>query len=83
MATNWGISSLARWNNPGVVKFENHVAANALYFLHDSFARIHGTLRVTPAMAAGIASRAWSLEKMSGYATRRLRHARVNESGVE
>jgi hypothetical protein len=51
MATNWGISSLARWNNPGVVKFKNHVAANVLYFLHDNFARIHGTLRVAPAMA--------------------------------
>ena len=51
-------SSLARWNNPRVVKFESHVAANAQYFLHDNFARIHGTLRVTPAMAAGIANRA-------------------------
>ena len=40
------------------VKSENHVAANALYFLRDNFARIHGTLRVTPAMAAGIANRA-------------------------
>jgi hypothetical protein len=43
---------------------ENHVAPNAVYFLHYNFARIHRTLRVTPAMAAGIADHAWSIEEI-------------------
>jgi len=47
-------------------KLENHVAANALYFLHYNFARIHRTLRVTPAMAAGIADHVWSIEEIVG-----------------
>ena len=34
----------------------------ALYALWYNFARIHKTLRVTPAMAAGIADRLWSME---------------------
>jgi IS1 family transposase len=45
-------------------KLENHVAANALYFLHYNFARIHQTLRITPAMAAGIADHVWSIEEI-------------------
>jgi IS1 family transposase len=45
-------------------KLENHVAANALYFLHYNFARIHQTLRITPAMAAGIADHVWSVEEI-------------------
>lgn len=45
----------------------NHVAANALYFLHYNFARIHRTLRVPPPMAAaGIADHLWGLEEIVG-----------------
>jgi IS1 family transposase len=47
-------------------KLENHVAANGLYFLHYNFARVHRTLRVTPAMAAGIAKHVWSIEEIVG-----------------
>jgi hypothetical protein len=36
--------------------------ACALYFMHYNFCRIHQTLRVTPAMEAGITDRVWSLE---------------------
>ena len=35
-------------------KIENHCHALALYFLHYNFCRIHKTLRVSPAMAAGV-----------------------------
>jgi IS1 family transposase len=35
-------------------KFENHVHALSLYFVHYNWMRIHKTLRVTPAMAAGL-----------------------------
>jgi len=37
----------------------------ALHFMHYNFARIHQTLRVTPAMQAGIADHVWSLEELA------------------
>jgi hypothetical protein len=42
-------------------KIENHIAALALHYMHYNFVRIHQTLRVTPAMAAGITGRLWSI----------------------
>ena len=49
-------------------KVENHAAAVALHFLHYNFARIHGTLKVTPAMAAGISDHIWSYEEITSLA---------------
>ena len=43
-------------------KLENHVHALALYFAFYNFTRVHKTLRMSPAMAAGITDRLWSLE---------------------
>jgi IS1 family transposase len=45
-------------------KVENHMAAVALYFMWYNFGRIHQTLRVTPAMEAGIAERVWTVEEI-------------------
>jgi IS1 family transposase len=45
-------------------KIENHIAAVAMYFMYYNFGRIHSTLRVTPAMEAGIANHVWSLEEI-------------------
>jgi IS1 family transposase len=45
-------------------KIENHIAAVALHFMHYNFARIHKTLRVTPAMAAGVSDHVWSIEEI-------------------
>jgi IS1 family transposase len=45
-------------------KLENHGHAVALYFLHYNFCRVHKTLRVTPAMEAGIADHVWSFEEL-------------------
>jgi IS1 family transposase len=45
-------------------KLENHIAAVALHFMHYNFARIHKTLRVTPAMAAGVSEHVWSIEEI-------------------
>jgi len=42
-------------------KAANHAAAVALNFMHYNFARIHSSLRVTPAMAAGVANHVWEL----------------------
>jgi hypothetical protein len=45
-------------------KLEKHIRALALYFLFYKFTRIHKTLRMSPAMAASITDRLWSLEDM-------------------
>jgi len=55
-----------RLTNAFSKKAENHARAFALQTLHHNFARIHRTLRVAPAMEAGIAEHVWSLEEMVG-----------------
>ncbi len=45
-------------------KLENHEHALALYFMYYNFCRIHQTLRVTPAMEAGVTDHVWSLDKL-------------------
>jgi IS1 family transposase len=46
-------------------KVENHAYQVALHFMHYNFARIHKTLRVTPAMEAGVSDHVWSLEEIA------------------
>jgi len=46
-------------------KIENHAYALALFYMHYNFCRVHQTLRVTPAMEAGIADHVWSLEEVA------------------
>ncbi len=45
-------------------KVENMRAAVSLHFAHYNFVRLHKTLRMTPAMAAGVENRLWSLEEL-------------------
>jgi len=47
-------------------KLENHGHAVALYFMHYNFCRVHKTLRVTPAMEAGLTGHVWTLEELIG-----------------
>ena len=51
-----------RLTNAFSKKVENHAHAVALHFMHYNFVRIHGSLRVTPAMAAGVTDRLWEIE---------------------
>lgn len=51
-----------RLTNAFSKKLENHIHALALYFAFYNLCRIHKTLRMSPAMAAGITDRLWSLE---------------------
>ena len=50
-----------RLTNAFSKKVENHCAAVALHFMHYNFCRIHQTLRVTPAMAAGVTDHVWEI----------------------
>jgi IS1 family transposase len=46
-------------------KLENHMHAIAIHYMHYNYCRIHQTLRVTPAMEAGIASHVWEVEELA------------------
>lgn len=54
----------ARLTNAFSKKLENHVAALALYFMYYNFCRVHQTLRITPAMEAGVSDHVWSVEEI-------------------
>ena len=58
-------SLLTRLTNGFSKKVENLEHAVSLHFMHYNFARIHKTLRVTPAMEAGISDHVWSLEEIA------------------
>jgi IS1 family transposase len=57
-----GMRRFTRLTNAFSKKIENHCHSLALYFLYYNFVRIHKSLKVTPAMAAGAADRLWSVE---------------------
>jgi IS1 family transposase len=50
-----------RLTNAFSKKVENHAAAIALHTMYYNFVRIHQTLRVTPAMAAGVSDKLWEV----------------------
>jgi IS1 family transposase len=53
-----------RLTNAFSKKVENHQHALALYFMFYNFCRVHQTLRVTPAMEAGVSDHIWTLEEV-------------------
>ncbi len=59
-----GMRRFTRLTNAFSKKIENHAYAVALHFMYYNFVRVHQTLRVTPAMAAGLTDRLWEI---AGY----------------
>jgi IS1 family transposase len=59
-----GMRRFTRLTNAFSKKVENHAYQVALHFMHYNFCRIHKTLRVTPAMEAGITDHVWTIEEM-------------------
>ena len=55
-----------RLTNAFSKKVENHMYAISLHYMYYNFGRIHQSLRVTPAMEAGITDHIWSLEEIAG-----------------
>jgi len=53
-----------RLTNAFSKKIENHIATLAIFYMHYNFVRIHQTLRVTPAMAAGVSDHLWELGEL-------------------
>jgi hypothetical protein len=54
----------SRLTNAVSKKVENHALSVALHYMHYNFCRIHKTLRITPAMAAGVTNKLWSIEDL-------------------
>jgi IS1 family transposase len=54
-----------RLTNAFSKKLDNHVAMLALFHMHYNFVRIHQTLRVTPAMEAGLSQHPWSIQEIA------------------
>jgi IS1 family transposase len=55
-----------RLTNAFSKKIENHIASIAIHYMHYNFCRIHQSLRVTPAMQAGISDHVWSIGEVIG-----------------
>ena len=57
----WPNKRGSRLSNGFSRKLENHAAAVALTYFDYNFIKIHRTLRMTPAMAAGVTDRLWDV----------------------
>ena len=68
LSMRMGMRRFTRLTNAFSKKMDNHKAAVAIYFMHYNFCRIHKTLRVTPAMEAGVTSHVWELAEVAGLA---------------
>jgi IS1 family transposase len=64
LSMRMGIRRFTRLTNAFSKKFENHIHALSIYFMHYNFVRIHQTLRCTPAREAKVTTKLWSLEDM-------------------
>ena len=56
-----GMRRFTKLTNGFSKKVDNHIAAVSLHFMYYNFVRIHHTLKVTPAMAAGVTERLFSI----------------------
>jgi len=65
LSMRMGIRRFTRLTNAFSKKVENHAAAVALWFAYYNFCRIHQTLRVTPAMKAGITDHVWAIQELT------------------
>jgi hypothetical protein len=61
-----GMRRFTRLTNGFSKKVDNLRHAVALHFMHYNFCRVHQTLRVTPAMEAGLAGHVWGIEELVG-----------------
>jgi IS1 family transposase len=62
LSLRMGMRRFTRLTNGFSKKIENHAASVALFMMYYNFARVHKTLRCSPAMAAGVDSRLWEIK---------------------
>lgn len=73
-----GMRRYTRLTNGHSKKLRNHVAALGLFLCFYNFCRIHQTIRCTPAMAAGVTSRVWSVAELVELINRPIADADSN-----
>jgi IS1 family transposase len=66
LSMRMGMRRFTRLTNAFSKKLENHGHMVALYFMHYNYCRVHKTLRVTPAMEAGLTDHVWDIEELIG-----------------
>ena len=64
LSMRMSIRRFTRLTNAFSKKIENHAAAVAIWFMYYNFCRVHQTLRITPAMEAGISNHVWTIEEL-------------------
>jgi IS1 family transposase len=64
LSMRMGMRRFTRLTNGFSKKVENHGHMVALYFMHYNYCRVHKTLRVTPAMEAGLTDHVWGIEEL-------------------
>jgi len=67
LSLRMGLRRFTRLTNAFSKKWENHCAAVMLWYAFYNFCRVHKSLRVTPAMAAGITDRVWEIRDLISY----------------
>jgi len=82
LSMRMSIRRFTRLTNAFSKKIENHAAAVAIWFMYYNFARVHTTLRVTPAMEAGITDRVWTISEMCALLPERSSSARQAEKNM-
>jgi IS1 family transposase len=68
-----GMRRFTRLTNAFSKKLDNHIHALSLFYLHYNFVRIHQTLRITPAMAAGLSHSPWTVADIAGMGITHLK----------
>jgi IS1 family transposase len=64
LTVRMSIRRFTRLTNAFSKKLANHEAAIALHYMHYNYVRIHKTLRITPAMAAGLTDHVWTVDEL-------------------
>jgi IS1 family transposase len=64
LSMRMGNRRMTRLTNAFSKKAKNHEHMMAIYFMHYNFVRIHQTLKITPAMAAGVTPKLWEMADM-------------------
>src|ERR1035437_411438 len=79
LSMRMGMRRFTRLTNGFSKKFENHAHQVALYFFHYNFCRVHSSLRVTPAMEAGLTDHVWTLTELCSLLPQRKPNARIDK----
>jgi IS1 family transposase len=82
LSMRMGMRRFTRLTNGFSKKFENHAHQVALYFMHYNYCRVHSTLRVTPAMEAGLTDHVWTLAELCSLLPERKPNARADKELV-